>query len=187
VDRQPAGARHPRAARGRLRPARAPRRQSHRGGRAVIALAVAVCAALGVHLLYAELVLGHRDRRAVPSGRRPRTDRRDWLVQAGLADVRWSEFAAITTALFVLGAVFAFVLFGGVLAAIAVGAFAASFPAASSRARRTARRAAAQDAWPRMIEEIRIQTSALGRSIPQALFEVGRRGPVELRPAFEAA
>ena len=38
-----------------------------------------------------------------------------------------------------------------------------------------------------MIEEIRILTGSLGRSIPQALFEVGRRGPEELRPAFEAA
>jgi tight adherence protein B len=38
-----------------------------------------------------------------------------------------------------------------------------------------------------MIEEIRIRTGALGRSIPQALFEVGRRGPVEMQPAFEAA
>jgi tight adherence protein B len=38
-----------------------------------------------------------------------------------------------------------------------------------------------------MIEEIRIQATSLGRSIPQALFDVGRRGPVELRPAFEAA
>jgi tight adherence protein B len=38
-----------------------------------------------------------------------------------------------------------------------------------------------------MIEEIRIQTVSLGRSIPQALFDVGRRAPVELRPAFDAA
>jgi tight adherence protein B len=38
-----------------------------------------------------------------------------------------------------------------------------------------------------MIEEIRILTSAVGRSIPQALFDVGRRGPTELRPAFAAA
>ena len=38
-----------------------------------------------------------------------------------------------------------------------------------------------------MIEEIRILTGSLGRSIPQALFEVGRRGPDELRPAFDAA
>ena len=32
-----------------------------------------------------------------------------------------------------------------------------------------------------------MQTGSLGRSIPQALFEVGRRGPDELRPAFAAA
>ena len=38
-----------------------------------------------------------------------------------------------------------------------------------------------------MIEEIRIRTGALGRSVPQALFEVGRRGPAEMQPAFAAA
>ncbi len=38
-----------------------------------------------------------------------------------------------------------------------------------------------------MIEEIRVQTASLGRSIPQALFEVGGRGPEELRPSFAAA
>jgi tight adherence protein B len=38
-----------------------------------------------------------------------------------------------------------------------------------------------------MIDEIRVLTSASGRSIPQALFEVGLRSPDELRPAFEAA
>ena len=35
-----------------------------------------------------------------------------------------------------------------------------------------------------MIEEIRILTTSVGRSIPQALFDVGLRGPLELRPAF---
>ena len=53
--------------------------------------------------------------------------------------------------------------------------------------RGAARRAAAMDAWPRLLEELRILTSSLGRSIPQALFEVGRRAPEELRPAFVAA
>ena len=38
-----------------------------------------------------------------------------------------------------------------------------------------------------MIEEIRVQTGSMGRSIPHALFDVGRRGPVELRPSFDAA
>jgi tight adherence protein B len=38
-----------------------------------------------------------------------------------------------------------------------------------------------------MIEELRILTGSVGRSIPQALFEVGEAGPEELRPAFAAA
>lgn len=32
-----------------------------------------------------------------------------------------------------------------------------------------------------------MRTGSLGRSVPQALFEVGARGPNELRPAFDAA
>jgi tight adherence protein B len=38
-----------------------------------------------------------------------------------------------------------------------------------------------------MIEEMRLLTGSLGRSVPQALFEVGRRGPAEMQPAFLAA
>ena len=37
-----------------------------------------------------------------------------------------------------------------------------------------------------MIEEIRLQATSIGRSIPQALVEVGRRAPSEMRPAFGA-
>lgn len=153
------------------------------------AFVLAVLAGTGVYLIYSEVVLGRRGwrTRLSASPRRHQTFGRDWLVQAGLADVRPSEFVAVTIALFLMGAMLAFGVFGGVVPALAVGGFAACFPAASSRARRITRRAAAQDAWPRMLEEIRIQTSALGRSIPQALFEVGRRGPAELRPAFDAA
>ena len=155
----------------------------------MIAVVVAGLAGTGVYLIFSDLVLGRRGLRTRLSSS-PRRDARfgrDWLVQAGLADVRPSEFLGVTGAFFVIGALLAFGVFGGAVPAVAVGAFAASFPVASSRARRRARRAAAQDAWPRLLEEIRIQTSALGRSIPQALFDVGRRGPAELRPAFDAA
>ena len=58
---------------------------------------------------------------------------------------------------------------------------------ASAPARRERRRNEARDAWSRLIEEIRITTTPLGRSIPQALFDVGRRAPEELQPAFRAA
>jgi len=93
----------------------------------------------------------------------------------------------VMAALFLVGTGVIYAVFGAILPAVAVGVFAASFPLASYRVRRTNRRAAAQDAWPRLIEEIRILTASLGRSIPQALFEVGRRAPEEMRAAFDAA
>lgn len=89
--------------------------------------------------------------------------------------------------LFAVGAALGFALFGGVLPALVAGGFASTFPAASERARADRRRAVARDAWPRMIEEIRLQVGSVGRSVPNALFEVGRRAPEELRAAFAAA
>ncbi len=86
-----------------------------------------------------------------------------------------------------MGGLLAYAVFGGVLPSIATALFAASFPIGAYRARRVARRAAAMDAWPRLLEELRILTSSLGRSVPQSLFEVGRRAPLELQPAFRAA
>ena len=155
----------------------------------MIAALTSLFAATGVYLLYTEFAFGRRGFHRSPSSRSKRSGRfgREWLAQAGLADVRPVEFVGVMAALFLIGALLGFAVFGGVVPAIVVGGFAASFPPASSRSRRATRRAKAQDSWPRMLEEIRLQTSALGRSIPQALFEVGRRGPTEMRPAFEAA
>jgi tight adherence protein B len=156
----------------------------------VTGLALALLAAAGVHLLYSAVVLGWRDVGIGPrrSSAIPSRDRvRDWLVQAGLGEVRIAEVAGVMAVLAVLGALGAFAVFGGPIAAVAVGVVAATFPLASYRVRRRTNRAAAMEAWPRLLEEVRILTSSLGRSIPQALFEVGRRSPPEMRPAFEAA
>jgi tight adherence protein B len=86
-----------------------------------------------------------------------------------------------------VGGALTFSIFGGLLPAVAAAAFAACAPVAWYRARRDTRRARAREAWPGMIEGIRLHTGSLGRSIPTALFEVGRQGPVELRSAFAAA
>jgi tight adherence protein B len=152
-------------------------------------LGLAIAAGAGAYLLYTAVVLGERELRLGTRLTDPvrRTRYRDWLVQAGLADVPLRDLAGVIVALILFGALAAFAVFGGVLPAMATGMFAGSFPVASYRARRAARRAAAMDAWPRLLEELRILTSSLGRSIPQALFEVGRRAPVEMRPAFDAA
>lgn len=152
-------------------------------------LVLALVAGAGAYLVFTEVALGWRGLRVPGTAGRSRRQsrRRDWLAQAGLADLPLRDLLAVIGALGMLGALSAYAVFGGLLPAIATGAFAASFPLASYRRRRAARRAAAMDAWPRLLEELRILTSSLGRSIPQALFEVGRRAPEELRPAFVAA
>jgi tight adherence protein B len=157
----------------------------------VIGVVAAALAAYGAHLLYTSAVMGWRGFGPGPS--RPRRAERerirpsDWLAQAGLGHVAVWEFATVIGAVFVLGAALATALFGALVPALVGGVFAASFPLAAYRQRRLARRTIAQDAWPRLIEELRILTSAVGRSIPQALFQVGASGPDELRPAFAAA
>ncbi len=152
-------------------------------------LLLATSAAAGTYLLYSALVDGQRDlfarTRPRDGGRAAR--RRDWLVQAGLADIPLREVVGLVAGLAHVGGALAYAVFGGILPAIATAIFAGSFPLGAYRSRRAARRAAAMDAWPRLLEELRILTSSLGRSVPQSLFEVGRRAPVELQPAFRAA
>jgi len=152
-------------------------------------LLLALMGAYGVFLVYTGVAFGWQGVGLGPAVSReaPRRRARDWLAQAGLEEVRTGEFVAVTLALLVVGSGLAFTLFGGILPALVAATFAATLPLTSYRSRRQRRRTEAREAWPRMIEEIRMQTGSLGRSIPQALFEVGRRGPDELRPAFAAA
>ena len=155
------------------------------------ALLVAAAAAYGVFLTYTSVAFGWRGIGLGPHFRGSavggRARAQVWLAQAGIVDVRPVELAAVMALLFVTGAALCFALFGGVLPPLIAGMFAATFPLASVRNRRERRRDDAREAWPRMIEEMRLLTGSLGRSVPQALFEVGRRAPDEMRPAFRAA
>lgn len=159
--------------------------------RRVIALVLALVAVVGVHLVWTGPRSSEGSSRSSTQAERrhgaPRASIDEWLAQAGLAEVDKREFVAVIAALAFGGAITGWLLFAGVLPAIAMAVFAASFPVETYRRRRANRRAAASDAWPRLLEELRVQTGSLGRSIPQALFDVGARGPEELRPAFAAA
>jgi tight adherence protein B len=157
----------------------------------MIPLVLTVVGAYGVFLVYTALVLGWRGLGPAPATvGRPRARRlrlQDWLAQAGLDEVRPSQFAATAAVLFMVGTALTFALLGAPLPAVAVGGFAATYPAVSYRNRRRRRRQRTAEAWPRMIEEMALLTGSLGRSVPQALFEVGARGPEEMRSAFAAA
>jgi tight adherence protein B len=157
----------------------------------MIPLALSTIAGIGVFAIHSGLRSPTVESRAAassPTHTRSRSADFDrWLRQAGLDEVdRW-EFAGVVALIFVLASALGYTVFGGVVAPLTIGGFTASAPFATYRHRRQARRLRAQDAWPRMIEEMRVQTSSLGRSIPQALFAVGRRAPEELRPSFAAA
>ena len=150
-------------------------------------LLISLAGAYGVFLLYSAAT-GAGDRGAT-ADRSWACRRRiaDWLAQAGLADVRPLEFTLVAAALGLAGTVLGYALFAGAVPALLTGAFAATFPFAWYRDRREQRRAESQDAWPRMIEQLRVLTGAVGRSVPQALFEVGTTAPPEMQPAFDSA
>ena len=87
----------------------------------------------------------------------------------------------------VLGFALGTLLFGGIIPGVLLGAFAAVSPVGAARVRHERLIESAHHAWPGIIEEIRLLTGTLGRSIPQATFEVGLRTHDGLRPAFEDA
>jgi tight adherence protein B len=154
-------------------------------------LVLCLLGAYGVFLLYTSVAFGWRGLGVSPgvrgATRRRRGQVQQWLRQAGLDEVRPSQFVATVVVILVVATAFAYALLGAIVPALAVGGFAATYPAVSYRTRRRHRRQTTAEAWPRMIEEMALLTGSLGRSIPQALFEVGARGPEEMRPAFAAA
>jgi tight adherence protein B len=154
------------------------------------AFLLSLAAAYGVFLVYTAVVFGWRGLGVSPSPLRARRHGRgldEYLTQAGLENVRVVEFAAVSSVLFIVGVGLGWAIWGGWIAPAAVGLGAASFPLAAARSRRAARRELARENWPRLIEEIRLQTVSLGRPVPEALLSVGLRGPEEMHAAFLAA
>lgn len=155
----------------------------------MVRLCLATLAGLGTHWLYTAIAFGWHGLGAGPKSERrtrPR-DRGSWLRQAGLAGVSIAEVSTVVVVLAVVGFGIGHVLFAATVPAMIIAGFAASVPVAAIRRRRRERLERALDAWPRMIEELRLQVASLGRSIPQALFEVGARGPDAVRAPFAAA
>ena len=153
-------------------------------------LLLAACAAAGVFYLYTAVAFGWRGLAPGSAPRRPARAGPSLVARLAPADARPAELgqlAAVSGALAVVGGLAGLAVFGGPLPALVLGVCAAAVPATSLRMRGAQRRSAAQESWPRIIEEIRILTTSLGRSVPQALFEAGRAAPEPLRPAFEAA
>lgn len=109
------------------------------------------------------------------------------LNEAGLEGASATTAIGLIAIAALVGAAVGYAMFGGLLPPLATAVTAAALPTASIRNRRLSRRQAASDHWPTLIEEMRVLTAASGRSIPQALIEVGATAPAELRAAFDRA
>ncbi len=157
----------------------------------MIPLLLALLAGTGTYLLYTARAYGWR--RLGPQGMPTRRGEgaedtlRQWLTQAGLAEVALGQFVVVMAALALLGGVVGFALFASVLPAVVAALATAVTPVGLFRNRRRARLDLAREEWPRLIEEIRLRATTLGQSVPQALFDAGRSAPAELRDAFDAA
>ncbi|MEI7887435.1 MAG: type II secretion system F family protein [Actinomycetes bacterium] len=152
-------------------------------------LLFAACAALGMYFMVTHSTPRQR---SLNPGRKPlwraannRVQR--LLLQAGLDGVSPVQFLGASVVVGILAMIPAAAIFGTGLSTLLIGGCAATTPATIWRKRRAKARAVARESWPRFIEELRVLTGSVGRSIPQALLEVGLRGPVELRSAFQAA
>ena len=109
-----------------------------------------------------------------------------WLDRAGLRGTGGRELIAVMVVIAGVAGGGALVLFDGLLPAIVIAIFTATLPVAAHRQGERARRQAAQDGWPRLIDEIRILTGSVGHSIPQALFEAGANAPAGMFGSTES-
>jgi tight adherence protein B len=138
---------------------------------------------LGIGLL---LVWQSRSRRPVVTHREgsSRADRlAQLLAQAGYPTIRPHQLLGICAGVGVVGAAVTLAVTGSSTIAIAFGAFAGYTPVALVRARRRARVGELRDVWPDVVDNLASAVRA-GLSLPEAVAQLGVRGPEPLRPAF---
>lgn len=109
----------------------------------------------------------------------------DLLVQAGVSGVSAGGLVGVSVlvGLVVLAVVTAVTT---VLAVgVCFGLLAGGAPLALVRSRARRRRTALREVWPEVVDHLASGIRA-GLSLPEALAQLGHRGPEELRPAFRA-
>ena len=140
---------------------------------------VALVAAVGTALLV--------DGTTAPTGHRAASLAVPLRSMSASPVVRSRGVVAVSALIAAVVALLAHAVFGAVLVPVVLAGFTATFPTVAHRNRVQRRRDEANAAWPRVIEGIRVHTSALGRSVPQALFDAGEGAPEALRQGFDAA
>ena len=153
----------------------------------MLTIVFAGAAAVGVYLLLPDSVTGRTTGTSRGVIGRATALLQRYLASAGLTAVSPRHFVLVSVGVGSLAACIAGLSMGPGLPMVAIGLVVACTPAALWRRRGIRRREAVAEAWPRLIEEIRVRVGALGQSIPQALLECGPTVPEALRGSFDAA
>ena len=112
------------------------------------------------------------------------TDRlRDELVQAGYESTGPAVLLSACLIALLLVTLLVYATTQVLPVALCFGAMAGYAPLALVRMRARRRRASLRDLWPDAVDNIASGVRA-GLALPEALAQLGRRGPEELRPAF---
>ena len=120
--------------------------------------------------------------------RRPPTRRQpleDLLLRAGIERVSARGLLATCAATGLIVLLIGFVVTGSVPIALCFALFGGFLPFSIVKWRATKRTASLRELWPDVVDHLRSAIRA-GLSLPEALIQLGEKGPVELRAAFRA-
>lgn len=110
---------------------------------------------------------------------------RDHLTQAGYSSLTPANVILGSVVLFVVTVVLVLALTRVLPIALCFGVMAGAVPLSLVRSRARKRRNKLRDLWPDVVDNITSGVRA-GLALPEALSQLAVRGPLELRPAFEA-
>lgn len=109
----------------------------------------------------------------------------DLLLRAGVERVSSNGLIASCAAVGVAVLLLGFILTGSAPIALCFALFGAFLPFSIVRWRAAKRTASLREVWPDVVDHLRSAIRA-GLSLPEALIQLGEKGPLELRPAFRA-
>jgi tight adherence protein B len=139
----------------------------------------------GLGLLSIWWSLWEQDGRQTRRGRAGRImDRlRDDLVSVGLASVPPAAVPALSAGLGLVVAAALWAISGAVVPSVTIGTATTILPVVVLRAAARRRSTAMREVWPEAVDHVNSAIRA-GLSLPEALVQLSRKGPEELRPAF---
>ncbi len=110
---------------------------------------------------------------------------RDTLTQAEVTGVTPGGLVAVSGLVGLVVAAVSFLVVPVPVVSLCFGAFAATAPWTLVRGRARRRLAATRELWPDVVDHLASGVRA-GLSLPEAVAQLGDRGPAELRPQFRA-